>query len=131
MTQPVYPDFGHDLSLSVDLDAGMSEVSGITCLAQALIRRIQCPQGGLIGDPNYGYDILGEMHADVSDADVARIASTIDAEFAKDERVISSSTNAVFLSGNLMTTSTVQTAPGPFKLVLGIGQVVALIQVSP
>jgi phage baseplate assembly protein W len=130
MSNP-FPDFGHDLSLAFDLDLGMSESDGLVTLAQALVRRLQCPQGGLIGDPNYGFDLLGEIDDDVTQADIARIAATVDAEFQKDERVLTSSTAAVFASGTLLAHSTVTTAGGPFKLVLTAANVVSLIQVVP
>lgn len=110
-----------------DLDPAQSEVIGLPNLAGALIRRLQCPIGGMIGDPNYGYFLIGEIDDDIVDSDVARICSNIDREFQKDERVTSSRTTGTFAAGQLTTTSTVYTAAGPFKLVLGITTIIQIL----
>lgn len=122
-----FPDFGHDLACLTDLDVAQSEVSGLATLAQALVRRLQCPLGGLIGDPNYGYFIIGEIDDDVDASDIARITSNMDREFAKDERVVYSTTTGSLAGGVLITTSTVFTSAGPFKLVLGISTIISIL----
>lgn len=125
-----FPDFGHDLACLTDLDVAQSEVSGVTTLAQALVRRLQCPLGGLIGDPNYGYFLIGEIDDDASSSDIARIVASIDREFAKDERVIYSTTIGSLAGGVLVTTSTVYTSAGPLKLVLGVSNIVSILSVG-
>lgn len=110
--------YGTDLSCVSDLTAAMTEVTGRTALAEALARRLQTPRGGLIDDPNYGYDVTGEIDDDLTTRDIARIASQVDAECAKDERVISTTTTAVFLSGALTLSIDIRDSAGPFKLVL-------------
>lgn len=129
MTQPVFPDFGHDLACLTDEDAAQSEVSGLVNLAHALVRRLQTPLGTLIGDPNYGYDIIGEIDDDVSTGDIALICANVDREFPKDERVTSSTTTGVFTAGVLILTSTVYTAGGPsFSLVMSISTIVQILK---
>jgi hypothetical protein len=128
MTQPV---FGHDLSCLTDLTPSMVETDGYTLLAQSLVRRLQTPRGTLIGDPTYGYHIIGEIDDDVTPADVARIGTQIDQEFVKDERVIASFTSVTFSAGALVTQSTVTTAAGPFSLTLGIADIIAILAATP
>ncbi len=122
MTQPVSPtDFGTTLSLTFDLDAMGATVSGLTALAQALIRRITTPRGRLLSDPNYGYDIAGELEDDVTTQQVNAIAANVDAEFLKDQRVFSSVTTVTLQTdGQLDVASQVQSALGPFSLVFSL-----------
>ncbi len=122
MTQPINPtDFGTTLSLTFDLDAMGATVSGLTALAQALIRRITTPRGRLLNDPNYGYDIAGELEDDVTTQQVAAIGANVDAEFLKDQRVFSSVTTVTLQTdGQLDVASQVQSALGPFSLVFSL-----------
>ena len=122
MTQPINPtDFGTTLSCVFDIDAMGATVSGLTALAQALIRRITTPRGRLLSDPNYGYDIAGELEDDVTTQQVNAIAANVDAEFLKDQRVFSSVTTVTLQGdGQLDVASQVQSALGPFSLVFSL-----------
>jgi hypothetical protein len=120
-------DFGHDLSCTTDLTSDMAEVDGTLQLGQALARRIITPRGGLIDDPNYGYDVRGFLNDDVTSRTLAEVQAKMDAEFLKDERVLQSSTTLSFTSGVLTTTTIIQTANGPFTLVLAISDVTVAI----
>jgi hypothetical protein len=131
VTQPAnLPDFGTTLSCTFDLDSMGAVVSGLTALSQALVRRISTPRGRLLTDPNYGYDIQGELNDDVTTQQVGQIANNMDSEFLKDQRVFSSSTTVTLQSdGTLDTSSSITSALGPFSLVLNVSQVtVAIIQ---
>ncbi len=131
MTQPVsLPDFGTTLSCTFDLDPMGAVVSGLTALSQALVRRITTPRGRLLTDPNYGYDVTGELNDDVTTQQVAAIGSAMDQEFLKDQRVFASLTTVTLASdGSLDTSSLIQSSLGPFSLVLSVSQVsVAIIQ---
>lgn len=132
MTQPVSPtDFGSTLSLTFDLDPMGQTVSGLTALAQALIRRITTPRGRLLSDPNYGYDIAGELEDDVTTQQVNAIAANVDAEFLKDQRVFSSVTTVTLQTdGQLDVASQVQSALGPFSLVFSLSATGILTIVS-
>lgn len=122
MTQPA--DFGTDWSCVMDLDPMGQMVTGRDVLSQALVRRITTPRGRLLSNPNYGYDVTGEINDDLSTQEVGQIASNMDAEFMKDERVVSSSTSATLTSdGVLTTTTTITDGAGPFPLVLQISAV--------
>jgi hypothetical protein len=109
-------NFGHDLALTTDEDPAQSEVDGWPCLAQALVRRLQCEQGQLPGDPNYGYDLLGEIDDDLDLGDAAQIGASIDAEFIKDQRVQSSTTTVTLAPGAQVANvgAAVSPAPPPF-----------------
>ena len=106
-------------------------VSGLTALAQALIRRITTPRGRLLNDPNYGYDIAGELEDDVTTQQVAAIAANVDQEFLKDQRVFSSVTTVTLeTDGQLDVSSQVQSALGPFSLVFSLSAMGILTIVS-
>jgi hypothetical protein len=129
---PTPSGYGYDLSCVTDLDPMAIEVSGYTVLAQALVRRISTPRGGLIDDPNYGFDVPGLLKDDMTPAQIAQIGPQIDAEFLKDERVLSSQTTATFLAGSLLTSSVVVGASGPFKLTLAINELtIAILKATP
>lgn len=78
--------YGSDLSLAHDLDPMMIELSGDDPLvvAQSAIRRLQTPRGGLIGDPDYGYDVRALLK---SPDGSRRIGPRIQAELLKDDRL--------------------------------------------
>ena len=129
------PAYGTDLSGISDLDASMSETTGLTGLGQALARRISTPRGTLVDDPNYGYDVTAELNDDLAPSDLPRIGSSVDAEFKKDERVFSSFTVVTLEplpDGTLTVASTVVPAGGPsFRLTLSVSAVtVTLLQAS-
>lgn len=125
-------DYGLDISMSpaaTDMDAMLGFVSGRRCLSEALARRLQTPRGRLIDDPDYGYDLTGELGDDLGTGDLARIASLAAQECAKDERVISAQGNATLTAGTLTVAIQVQDGAGPFTLVLAVSDVtVALLQ---
>jgi hypothetical protein len=125
MTQPTnLPDFGTTLSCIFDLDPMGAMVTGLTTLSQALIRRITTPRGRLLYDPNYGYDIQSELNDDVTQLQVGQIGLNMDQEFLKDQRVFASKTTVVLSAlGELDTNSQIQSAVGPFSLVLNVSQV--------
>jgi hypothetical protein len=116
---------GTDMSLLMDLDPMGTVVTGRLMLAQALIRRWTTPRGRLLDDPNYGYSVTDELNDDIGPYDISRIASNMDAEAVKDERVVSSSTTVQFIAstGVLNTSSIINDGSGPFPLVLAISAV--------
>lgn len=121
-------DYGHDLACTSDLTANMAEVDGLTTLVQALYRRLITPRGGLIDDPNYGFDCASLLDEGVTQRTLALLAAQIDAELVKDERVGSSKTTGQFTpgpgnAGRYVASTLVTTATGPFRLVLSISNV--------
>lgn len=131
MTQPAsLPDFGTTLSCVFDLDPMGATVSGLRTLSEAIVRRLTTPRGRLLTDPNYGYDLQGELNDDVTPQQAAAIGANVDHEVQKDQRVATSSTTATLNpDGSLNVSISVQSAAGPFTLVLSVSQVtVAIIQ---
>jgi phage baseplate assembly protein W len=113
------------------MDAAAAEVSGRTCLAQAMARRLSTPRGRLIYDPNYGYDLTGEINDDVTPRDIARITANVNTECLKDERVVATNVTATFANSILVVTIVLTDGQGPFTLVLAVTAVtVTLLQVS-
>lgn len=137
MTDPATVAYGLDLACVSDLDPGFVIVTGRRLLAEAIARRLQTPRGTLIDDGNYGYDVVGELGDDLAPSDLGRIAAAIEAECAKDERVVSARATVTLqvpgqpLNG-LIVTVLLQDGSGPFPLVLAVSSVtVALLQPGP
>lgn len=124
-------DLGTDLSCLEDLSPTMAEVSGRTCLAQAVARRLLTPRGRLIYDPNYGYDLEQFLNDDLGPGDLAKIAANIQNEALKDERVLTATAAVVVQNKALIVTLTIDDGDGPFTFVLPVSLVtVQLLQVA-
>jgi phage baseplate assembly protein W len=118
-------DFGTDLSLWPDIDPSGATVSGFTCLAQALLRRLTTPRGGLFYDPGYGTDIRGYLGESMTNASAGSIQNAIEREITQDERITSAVVTATInlLASIIVVHITLQTALGPFTLVLAVSSV--------
>lgn len=116
-------DYGTDLDLLTDLTINMRTISGRPALGQALARRLQTPRGRLLKHPNYGFDLAGRINDDLTQAEIAAIASDVEAECLKDERVLACSVSSVFAASTLTVVVTVTDAAGPFALVLAVSAV--------
>lgn len=125
---PATVDYGTDWSCTDALDPNGAEVSGRLCLAQALLRRLLTPRGGLITDPDYGYEIGAYLNDDLTAAQLASIAGNVDAELRKDPRVADSRTTVSFDGQTMTVSSQVLPSAGPsFALVVSIDQVTATL----
>lgn len=80
-------DYGTDVYCVQDLDPYFSLVSGAEGVAQALARRLQTPQGGLLTDPSYGYDLRALVNASLAAADLLAAQSAIEYQCLLDQRV--------------------------------------------
>jgi hypothetical protein len=96
---------------------------GFQVVAEAIVRRWTTTQGQLIDDPDYGLNVTDQIGNDLSPSDLAQLQQHLGAEAEKDERVLSCTVAVTFVTGALTVTAAVQTAAGPFKLVLGVSQV--------
>lgn len=135
-TVSVAQNFGSCWSCISDLTMPSVMASGNQCVAEAIARRLQTPRGGLIDDPNYGYDLTAWLDADVTPAQIASIQSNVNAECVKDQRVTSAQSTVTFLpTGLLIVTIQLTTAAGPFSLTLSVSSLapnaVQLLAVSP
>lgn len=81
--------YGADLDCVQDLTVDMDEVSGDStlALAQALVRRLDCPRGALPDDDNYGIDLRSYLNRGTPVDELERLAGTIRGEITKDDRV--------------------------------------------
>jgi phage baseplate assembly protein W len=118
---------GQDLSMPSYMATGNQVV------AEAVLRRWATGQGELIDDPNYGYNVMDLVSADLSPRDIAYAQQQLAAEAQKDERVRSASVVLVMhADGTLDLTASVVTAAGPFRLVVAVSATsVTLLLVSP
>jgi hypothetical protein len=120
-------EFGVDLDVLTDLPPSFALASGWRNLGNAIARRLSTPAGALarIGDdPDYGFDLRGLLNADVSVQDVAILGPRIEHEVEKDDRVLQAAVASVFTwqEYSLAVSIDVLTASGPFRLILGVGQ---------
>lgn len=113
-------DYGTDFDCVSDLTDTLGTVSGRTLLGQALARRITTARGTLFSDPNYGIDIREALSDGFTPRQLAQLAPRIDAELAKDERVLSTSTTCALAGGVLTVSIVVTDGAGPFSLVLNV-----------
>lgn len=82
--------YGTDLSCTTALDPGLAEVdpSSPSAIVEALIRRYITPRGGLLDDPNYGYDVRAWLNRGATNASLQALAGAMQAEARKDDRVL-------------------------------------------
>lgn len=81
--------YGSDLACETDLTETMLEREGSDqlVLAEALLRRIDCPRGALPDDLDYGLDVRAYLSRGTVAADLRAIRGQIAAEWTKDDRV--------------------------------------------
>ena len=87
---PVEPfGYGSDISADSDLDPNMDEVNPFTtlALAQAIVRRLDCPRGGLPDDDDYGIDVRSYVNRGVTANEIRQLGGQIRSEVSKDDRV--------------------------------------------
>lgn len=122
-------DLGITLALTtdegLDLDPGFGLVSGRRALAQAILARLDTPQGTLWYDPDYGRDLKRWLNESFAPSDVFRVQSEIEAECLKDERVRDVAATVTFepQAERLRVVLALTDADGPFELVLAVSAV--------
>lgn len=81
--------YGSDLRCDSDLREDMAEVDGMSTLAiaEALVRRLDCPRGALPGDPDYGIDLRSYCNRGTTAAEIRSLAGQINGELRKDDRI--------------------------------------------
>lgn len=115
--------FGIDFSALPDLNFTLQ--SGVKNLAEAIARRLITPRGQLFYDPNYGLDVRQYLNEALTDEIRYEIETLVAAECEKDERVLAADVRV--LNGetarNIQLAISLETAEGPFALVIDIGAV--------
>lgn len=81
--------YGSDISCERDLDPNMAEVPGgsTLALAQAIVRRLDCPRGALPDDPSYGIDLRSHVNRGVTADEINQLGGQVRLEVLKDDRV--------------------------------------------
>ena len=125
--------YGTDLACITDIDPRMASVSSTAALFQALVRRLDCPRGGLVDDRDYGFDLRGAMNRGLTRANLVGISSAVRAELEKDDRVESVSVTSTISSDGTELTVTARVRPydesaGPFTLIVGVTSGAALLE---
>lgn len=116
-------DFGTDIStfLNGDLDPAFTVISGPQVVVEAVARRLTTPQGSLISDPTYGYDVRQLLHADLDRRGEARAVGAMRAQIEADERILASTVTLKRAGETLSIKVRFSTQEGPFAFVLAIG----------
>lgn len=78
--------YGEDISCGFDLNLGET-VSGNDLLRESQIRRLDCPRGGLVDDPDWGIDVRGSLNEGTTREELATLAARVRTELARDPRI--------------------------------------------
>lgn len=125
--------YGSDISGAEDVDPSMREVNGGTqlALAQALVRRVDCPRGALPDDKNYGRDLRSYLNRGVTQSQIASLEGELKGEWEKDDRVDVATVRVALLSANaidvIATIQPVDGNGGPFTLTLNASSASVLL----
>jgi hypothetical protein len=112
------PDYGEDLGGIEDLDAELSFVSGLRCLAENLCCRLGNIPGTAEDEPTNGYD-LTLVVGDVVDA--GEVEQKIVEQMKADERVASATAKVVQNGSTLTVTIGVVASGGEaFEMVISV-----------
>jgi hypothetical protein len=85
---------GVDFAGVIDLDRRLSLVDGRLCLAQALVRRLIMPLGGLFYDTGYGLGLIGSVGSSATTFGGEQAAA--ESECLKDERIEQAAANIFY-----------------------------------
>jgi hypothetical protein len=81
--------YGTDLSCVTDVTADAAEVDPMSrqAVAEAITRRLTTPRGGLIDDPDYGFDVRTFCNRGTTPTELRAIGDQCRTEALKDDRV--------------------------------------------
>jgi len=127
------PDYGYDISTLIngDIDPLMAATAtGQHLVAERCARRLTTRRGGLFYDLNFGLDIRGYLNDTFTSATVFECSRAVESELEKDEEVASATATVTTPApGTLRISVLIETALGPFQLVLSATQLATNIQV--
>jgi hypothetical protein len=127
------PDFGTCLAVTSAWPRIFVYASGLQNLGLSLCRRLQTIRGSLPWDPDCGYDLRQLLRGSLTQGELARMEQAISAECEKDERVDAADASITYApqSRALRVAITIDTAAGPFALIVSVDQVtVELLSIS-
>lgn len=123
---------GRCLSCILDFPEGGGMAAGRQAHAEALARRLVTEQGTCIDDPDYGYDLLSLLNADVTPRLLAEAETRIVEQFGQDDRTLSAACTVTMIGGVCMVAATVVDRIGPFQFTAAISDVtLTLLKVGP
>lgn len=132
-TLTVTDPLGTDVSTFPDLDPQFRPIAGQRAVAEAVARRWLTPLGGLVYDETYGEDVRALLNAGADSPRLQAIRAALVAQATADERVVSATVDLSLAGPTGSLTLTVrgrlESATGPFALVLTITQLNANLQV--
>jgi hypothetical protein len=81
--------YGTDVSLASDLSVTLELVDafGTRGLAEAILRRLDCPRGALVDNADYGIDVRSFCNRGMTKAEIDALAGQVRAEVEKDDRI--------------------------------------------
>lgn len=81
--------YGVDLDCVTDCTDDFAELDGGSprCIAQSLMRRLNCPRGACPDEPDYGISLPGYVNRGVVQSELRELNGTIVGECRKDDRV--------------------------------------------
>jgi phage baseplate assembly protein W len=125
------PDFGMGNDAVTDIPLKHRYVSRLKNLGNGIARRLSTPRGSLPYSPDTGFDLRDALNDGQTLAKLATYEAAIARECEKDDRVqaasVSVDTSNIISTGSLKVTIVLQTAAGPFKLVLSVTKVTVTI----
>lgn len=128
--------WGSDLACAGDLTDDMVERDGFDplVLAEALVRRLDCPRGGLVDDPDYGLDLRSYLNRPTTTREVRALEGQIRNELAKDDRVVTvapvvtPSPTGEQLAIAIRVTPADPSIGGPFTMILAVTSAEVLLE---
>ncbi len=116
-------DYGTSLDVVKDIPLTPQSASGMRNLANAIVRRLTTPRGGLAYAPDYGFDVRDLLNETVTPSFVAATQDSIAREVEKDERVLTCSAQLVSVSGRVTIALAITPVQGvAFSFVLKVDQ---------
>ena len=109
-----YPALGTTIAYA-NMTSTMSTVSGVDCVADDIMNRIQT--SSLFYDADYGYDVFGLVNASTNSA--SAVSSRVEAEIKKDDRVSFVTVQSSFVAGTLSMTIQVLCSNGQTFTLVG------------
>ena len=121
-------DYGIDFQTTwngdgtADMDPFFVEVTGVEAVIHATLRRFLFGKGRLPWAPQAGMDLRGLIATGLTTAQVAALASQIQDEAEKDERVYSALATVTANGDELRIQLQIETGEGPFTLVFAASE---------
>lgn len=129
--------YGVDISCTTDIEDDARDVDpmSIEGVSQSILRSLDCPVGGIYGDPEYvSLDLRSRLNRGVTIADVRSLADEIRSVITADDRISSASVTVTLEDAGRTLLVSIDVVPEeatrltPFRLVLAATSAELLIQ---